>query len=254
MKRCKLILLISIVLMIAPPAAAHAERQEIRYQTELGYPPYKYIQNGYLTGFDINLTSMIFEKQDYLIQYSTGEWEETYKRLIDGEIDTTGLMAVTEERKKQALFSKPVFKSYISVYSRQALKEEVKLSTLKNYKVGVGEGQYSEMVLHGKAGVSHYIEYATVPEALEALQKGEIDLLFENQGVVDYLIVERGLTGDIIRKMSNLYPEDIAYGISKSAPELVSYVNARLERLQRSGAFEELYQQYFSLIRMITNP
>lgn len=120
MKRCKLILLISIVLMIAPPAAAHAERQEIRYQTELGYPPYKYIQNGYLTGFDIDLTSMIFEKQDYLIQYSTGEWEETYKRLIDGEIDTTGLMAVTEERKKQALFSKPVFKSYISVYSRYA--------------------------------------------------------------------------------------------------------------------------------------
>lgn len=45
--------------------------------------------------------------------------------------------------------------------------------------------------------------------------------------------------------MSNLYPEDIAYGISKSAPELVSYVNARLERLQRSGAFEELYRQYF---------
>jgi ABC-type amino acid transport substrate-binding protein len=81
---------------------------------------------------------MIFEKQDYLIQYSTGEWEETYKRLIDGEIDTTGLMAVTEERKKQALFSKPVFKSYISVYSRQALKEVVKLSTLENYKVGVG--------------------------------------------------------------------------------------------------------------------
>ncbi|MEK5234440.1 EAL domain-containing protein [Paenibacillus sp. FSL L8-0470] len=245
MKRCKLILLISIVLMIAPPAAAHAERQEIRYQTELGYPPYKYIQNGYLTGFDIDLTSMIFEKQDYLIQYSTGEWEETYKRLIDGEIDTTGLMAVTEERKKQALFSKPVFKSYISVYSRQALKEEVKLSTLENYKVGVGKGQYSEMVLHGKAGVSHYIEYATVPEALEALQKGEIDLLFENQGVVDYLIIDRGLTGAIIHKMSNLYPEDIAYGISKSAPELVSYVNARLERLQRSGAFEELYRQYF---------
>ncbi|OKP87156.1 EAL domain-containing protein [Paenibacillus sp. P32E] len=245
MKRCKLLLLISIVLMLAPPASAHAERQEIRYQAELDYPPYKYIQNGYLTGFDINLTSMIFENREYLIHYSTGEWEDTYKRLTRGEIDTTGLTAITEERKKQILFSKPVLKSYISVYSRQTLQEDIKLSTLKNYIIGVGKDQYSETVLRNKTDASQYIEYATVPEALEALRKGEIDLLFENQGVVDYLIVEQGLTGNIVRKMSDLYPLDVAFGVSKSKPQLVSYINGRLDRLERSGAYEELYQQYF---------
>lgn len=245
MKRCNFMLLVSIVLIIALPAAAHAERQEIKYQAELDYPPYKYSQNGYLTGFDIDLTSLIFEKQNYLIKYSTGEWETTYQQLIKGDIDTTGLMAVSEERKKDTLFSKPVIKSYISVYARKALTQSVNMSTLKQYKIGVGKDQYSETVLHGKAGISSYIEYATVPEALDALQKGEIDLLFENQGVVDYLIVERGLSGKIIRKMGNLYPENVAYGISKSSPELVPYINARLDQLQRSGAFEELYQQYF---------
>ena len=245
MKRCKLLLLISIVLILAPPAAAHAARQDIKYQAELDYPPYKFTQNGYLTGFDIDLTSMIFEKHNYLIHYSTGDWEETHKLLVDGKIDTTGLMAVTEQRKKDILFSTPVFKSYVSVYSRQAFQEKVTLSMLGNYKIGVGKDQYTAAVLQSKAGVSQYIEYATVPDALEALQKGEIDLLFENQGVVDYLIVERGLTGKIIRKMSNLYPVEVAYGVSKSTPELVPYINARLGRLQRSGAFEELYQQYF---------
>ncbi|UQZ34472.1 hypothetical protein C2I18_13660 [Paenibacillus sp. PK3_47] len=245
MKRCKIMLLISIVFMLAAPAAAHAERQNIRYQAELDYPPYKYIQNGYLTGFDIDLTSMIFEKQDYLIQYSTGDWENTLGLLLEGKVDTIGLMAVTEDRKKNALFSKPVFKTYISVYSRQALKEEVKLSTLQKYKIGVGKDQYSASVLRNKAGISEYIEYDTVPDALVALQQGEIDLLFENQGVVDYLIVERGLTGNIVNKMKDLYPEEVAFGVSKSSPELVSYINARINRLQRSGAFEELYQQYF---------
>ncbi|WP_342563955.1 EAL domain-containing protein [Paenibacillus sp. FSL R7-0345] len=245
MKRCKLLLLIGILLMLAPPAAAHAERQDIKYQAELDYPPLKYIQNGYLTGFDIDLTSLIFEKQEYLIHYSTGDWEQTYKLLTGGQIDTTGLMAVTEQRKKDTLFSTPVFKSYISIYSRQALKDRVTVDTLERYKIGVGKSQYTAAVLQSKAGVANYIEYPTVPAALEALVKGEIDLLFENQGVVDYLIVERGLTGNIIRKMSNLYPVDVAYGVSTSSPELVPYINARLERLQRSGAFEELYQQYF---------
>ncbi|QSF45454.1 EAL domain-containing protein [Paenibacillus tianjinensis] len=245
MKRCKLLLLISIVFMLAPPAAAHAERQDIRYQAELDYPPYKYVENGYLTGFDLDLTSMIFEKHKYLIRYSTGDWEETYKLLRSGRIHTTGLMAVTEQRKKDILFSTPVFKSYVSVYSRSALKEKVTLSTLGKYKIGVGKDQYPETVLQSKAQVSQYIEYATVPDALKALQNGDIDLLFENQGVVDYLIVERGMTGKIIRKMSNLYPVEVAYGVSKSMPGLVPYINARLERLRRSGAFEELYQQYF---------
>ncbi|CAM4211002.1 EAL domain-containing protein [Paenibacillus typhae] len=245
MKRCKCLLLISILLMLAPPAAARAERQDIKYQAELDYPPFKYIQNGYLTGFDIDLTSMVFEKQEYLIRYSTGDWEQTYQLLTSGQIDTTGLMAVTEQRKKEILFSTPVFKSYVSVYSRQALKDKVTLGTLGNYKIGVGHSQYSAALLQSKAGISKYIEYPTVPDALEALVKGEIDLLFENQGVVDYLIVEQGLTGNVIRKISNLYPVDVAYGISTSSPELVPYINARLERLQRSGAFEELYQQYF---------
>lgn len=247
MKRCKLLLLISIVLMLAHPAAAYAERQEIKYQAELEYPPYKYIQNGYLTGFDIDLTSMIFEKNEYLVHYSTGNWEQTYRRLTGGGIDTTGLMVVSEERKQDILFSRPVLKSYISVYSRQGLQGEVTLGTLRKYKIGVGKGQYAETTLQNEAGIppSEYIEYATVPDALDALRQGEIDLLFENQGVVDYLIVEQGLTGNIIRKMSNLYPQDVAYGISKSKPELVSYVNARLEHMVSSGAFEELYQQYF---------
>lgn len=247
MKRCKLLLLISIVLMLAHPAAAYAERQEIKYQAELEYPPYKYIQNGYLTGFDIDLTSMIFEKNEYLVHYSTGNWEQTYRRLTGVGIDTTGLMVVSEERKQDILFSRPVLKSYISVYSRQGLQGEVTLGTLRKYKIGVGKGQFAETILQNEAGIppSEYIEYATVPEALDALRQGEIDLLFENQGVVDYLIVEQGLTGNIIRKMSNLYPQDVAYGISKSKPELVSYVNERLEHMVSSGAFEELYQQYF---------
>lgn len=247
MKRCKLLLLISMVFILAPPAAANAERQEIKYQAELEYPPYKYIQNGYLTGFDIDLISMVFEKQEYRIRFSTGEWEETYRKLAEGSIDTTGLMAVSEERKQDVLFSRPVLKSYISVYSRQELRDEVQLDTLGKYRIGVGKGQHAEAILQSEIGIpsTEYIEYATVPEAVEALRQGKIDLLFENQGVVDYLIATQGLTGNIIRKMSNLFPQDVAFGISKARPELVSYVNARLTRLERSGAFEGLYQQYF---------
>jgi diguanylate cyclase (GGDEF)-like protein/PAS domain S-box-containing protein len=245
MKRYKLLLLISLLFMFVPLTAAHAEREDIRYQVEVEYPPYKYIENGYLTGFDIDLSGMIFENENYLVHYSSGNWADVYSRLIQGDIDIAGLVAVTQGRKQDMLFSAPVFKSYISVYARRGLKKEVNLNTLADYKIGVGNGQYPEMVLRNKLGITDYIEYATIPEALKALQKGEIDLLFENQGVVDYLIVEQSLAGSITKEMSNLYPRDFAFAISKSAPELVGFINERLDRLRRSGAFEELYQHYF---------
>ncbi|MFF2909338.1 EAL domain-containing protein [Paenibacillus sp. NPDC057934] len=246
MKRCAFLLLISILLIFTfPAAAAHGQRQEIKYQAELNYPPYKYIQNGYLTGFDVDLISMIFDKQGYLVHYSTGDWGDVYERLTHGEIDTTGLMVVTDERKQEALFSVPVFKSKISVYARQTLKEEVTLNTLGRYKIAVGKNQYTETMLRDKANIKQYITYSTIPAALDALKKGEVDLLFENQGVVDYLIVDQGLTGTIVHKLSDLYPVNVAIGVSKSKPDLVPYLNSRLERLKQSGAFEELYQQYF---------
>ncbi|MEK5183091.1 EAL domain-containing protein [Paenibacillus odorifer] len=245
MKRCTMLLLIIFLLLLVPPTAAHAEREDIRYQVELEYPPYKYVENGYLTGFDINLSTMIFEKQDYLIHYSTGQWDEVYSRLIQGDIEIAGLMAITESRNQEVLFSDPVIKNYISIYTRRELEDEIDLKTLGSYKIGLGNGQYSATVLNSKVGITNYIEYATTPEALKALEKGEIDLLFENQEVIDYLIAEQKLKGSIIKKMSNLYPRDVAFAISKSAPELVTYVNERLDRLHRSGAFEELYQHYF---------
>ncbi|OMD80771.1 EAL domain-containing protein [Paenibacillus odorifer] len=245
MKRCTMLLLIIFLLLLVPPTAAHAEREDIRYQVELEYPPYKYVENGYLTGFDINLSTMIFEKQDYLIHYTTGQWDEVYSRLIQGDIEIAGLMAITESRNQEVLFSDPVIKNYISIYARRELEDEIDLKTLGSYKIGLGNGQYSATVLNSKVGITNYIEYATTPEALKALENGEIDLLFENQEVIDYLIAEQKLKGRIIKKMSNLYPRDVAFAISKSSPELVTYVNERLDRLHRSGAFEELYQHYF---------
>ncbi|MDT3428211.1 diguanylate cyclase (GGDEF)-like protein/PAS domain S-box-containing protein [Paenibacillus forsythiae] len=244
MRRFKIGLLLFILLNLLPDAA-DAARREVVYKAELDYPPYKYIQNEYLTGFDIDLTSMIFQKPDYLVRYGSDSWNRVYRQLSGGEIDTAGLMAVTEERKKKVLFSKPVMKIRISVYARQGLKEYVHPRDLGGYKIGVGEGHYSEDILRNGLGVSGYEAYPTVADALNALRRGDIDLLFENQSVVDYLIVEEGLTDSIVHKMRNLYSADMAYGISKASPELVSYINARLKQLKQSGVFEQLYQQYF---------
>lgn len=249
MKRIRMLLIAGMLVFLIMAgldlATVEAERRVVRYQTELDYPPYKFSQNGFEMGFDLELTHLIFKEQDYTLEYSASSWEEVYQALAEGSADTAGLMAVQEERKQDVLFSKPVMRTYVGVYAREDFRGSLGKDELNQYTVGVGKGQYSEEILQSEAGIATYRTYPTVEEALLALERGEIDLLFENENVVDYLIVKREMTGEVHKVLEDLYPRDVAYGISKKTPELVHYINDRIDDLKRSGVYEELYLKYF---------
>lgn len=223
--------------------------ETIRYQSEIDYPPFKYLDNNILTGFDIDFTRLVFLRTDYNLVFSAGNWPETYDRLKNSQIDTAGIIAVADERKNDVLYSKVVLESHIAAYMKRDINlkdyDKLKLEDLKNYKVGTGLEQYSESVLINELGFKPYATFQTVENAIDALNNNEIDILFENQEVVNYLLIKKGLQTVIEPKLANLYPVDAAYGVSRNKPELVSYINKRIDALQKSGVYEELYQRYF---------
>lgn len=234
----------AVILLILSVQVAFADVSVIYFQNEPDYPPFRFLKDGQFKGFETEMTGMIFRDEDYSVQYSSGTWDSTYEKLKLGQIDTCGMLAITDERKDEILFSKPVFKAYLSIYAKKD-GPDINLSNLSNYKVAVGKGQYAESILKEKAGVSRYITFETVGGALDALARGQVDALFEDQNVVNYMLIERGLKGTIVPTLTNLFPEDISYGVRKGNPELVDYINQRITELQKSGVYEELYQKYF---------
>lgn len=245
MKRLKSYTLIVLLLFFFMPAIPiKADVKNISYQAEINYPPYKYMNNGHLSGFDIELTNLIFKNEDYNLSFTTDNWDKIYERLKKGDIDTCGFIVVNDERKKDVLFSNPVINSHIAVYTRSDFNK-ISLNDLDKYSVGVGKAQYPEYILKNNLNISNCKEYIDVEKAVDALASGEIDVLFENQEVVNHYIIIKGLKGTITAQASNLYPQTMAYGVKKSNPELVEYINKRLAQLQKSGVYEELYQNYF---------
>ncbi|RQW10934.1 EAL domain-containing protein [Paenibacillus rhizophilus] len=85
MKRCKVIVLFFFILLLLLPGAAHAARKEVAYKAELDYPPYKYILNGYLTGFDI---------EQYFFNHSEDYAKSMRLRTISGIAIGCCLLAV----------------------------------------------------------------------------------------------------------------------------------------------------------------
>lgn len=243
---------ILLFFLCAGQAYAEAEPGQIktiRYEGEIEYPPYKYNEDNMLTGFDIDFSRLIFLKTDFNVTFTLDSWPVVYEHLKNGETDTCGMLAVTRDRKDEILYSKTIFKSHIAVYSKKegALKRfgGLKLEDIDKYRIGTGSKQYSETILTSVLNIKPFKTYNTVEDEIDALNSGEIDILFENQEVVNYLLIKKNLVGSIEPRITNLYPMDIAYGVRKDYPELVSYINKRLTALENSGVYEELYQRYF---------
>ncbi len=243
------VLFLESIIVFAASGDSPGTQNVVNYSSEWDYPPYKYIDDYSLTGFDIDLTKLIFRDDDHNLVFSVDDWNSVYDDLINNRIDTCGMLAINETRKKEVLFSDVVSDAYISIYSKISYNgkeiKELKLEELGKYKIGVGKGQYSEDILINKLGIKPYKTYNTIEDAVKGLKNEEVELLFENQQVVNYLLIQNDLVSAFETEVGNLFPVELAYAISKSRPDLVQYINKRLNELKGSGAYEELYQKYF---------
>ena len=221
----------------------YQEPEIIRYQVDSNYPPFSFANEGDLIGFDFALTNIIFPSYEYKLEYSTDSWDKVYSRVTNQEIDLAGVIGVTDARKKDVLFSNTLFKSYVSLFTLYDFGT-VSVNDLDDLKVGVGKGYYTETILKDELKID-YIAYTDIGLAVQDLQNEKIDVIFENSYLIRNILIKQNLSGIIIDNVSNLYPREHAYAVSKDKPELVTFINKRIDEIQANGTFETIYQSYF---------
>lgn len=224
-------------------SSIYTDPEVIVYQVDSNYPPFSFVNEGDLIGFDFYLTNIIFPTHSYILDYSTDTWDNVYHRLINQEIDLAGVIAVTEERKKEVLFTKPLFNSYVSVFTLQDFGS-ISIDDLSSLRVGVGEGYYTESILKNDLKIS-YKAYPNLQDSIDDLLSGKIDVLFENSHLIRNILIKQNLSGIIVSNISNLYPREHAYAVSIDRPDLVEFMNTRIDELISNDVFEEIYMSYF---------
>jgi len=217
---------------------------KILYQVDESHPPFEFSSGNEVYGFGIDLAKIIFGTGNYDVQYYSDTWSNVYERIVKREIDICGLLVVTNDRKKDILFTKPVVKTHRAVYAKTSLAIN-DISDIANYRVGVQKSDHSETILQNDLGIKNYFTFKDLEECILALKEGRIDIVFGNQEVTNYLLVKHQLSNEISPHILNLYPLDLAFGISKSRPELVSFMNNQIKKLQKSGLYEQIFLKYF---------
>lgn len=249
-KLSKLIIYIILSVFVLTPSTIHGDNSKkapapyVIFQVDGSHPPFEIASGNDIQGFGMDLSNMIFSSYNYDVRYSYDVWDKVYTRIKNGSIDICGLVAVTREREKDMLFSKPVVKTYRAVYGKRNLELD-DIKDLSRYIVGVQKSDLGESILVNELKINNYKVFNDLEEGIKGLEQGEIEVLFGNQEVTNYYLVKNQLNNEIVPHIINLYPVDLAYGISKKRPELVTFINGQLETLQKSGLYEQLFQKYF---------
>jgi len=155
------------------------------------YPTMGFKENGEVTGFDIDIAKAVGEKLGVEIEFVYIDWDAKVLELEAGNIDMiwNGL-TITEDRKKEILFSKPYFNNRIVVLT---LKDSPinSISDLSDKNVGVelqSSGQSALEASEVFGSINEMIKYTTITEAVLDLKAGGIDAIVADEIFARYAV------------------------------------------------------------------
>jgi polar amino acid transport system substrate-binding protein len=155
------------------------------------YPPMGFKENGEITGFDIDIAKAVGEKLGVDIEFVYIDWDAKVLELEAGNIDMiwNGL-TITEDRKKEILFSKPYFNNRIVILT---LNDSMinSINDLAEMNVGVELQSSGQSALESSVvfeSIEEMVKYTTITEAVLDLKAGGIDAIVADEIFARYAV------------------------------------------------------------------
>jgi polar amino acid transport system substrate-binding protein len=214
--------------------------------TSAGFPPFEYIKDGKIVGFDVDLMKAIAESQGFDVEFQDISFDSLIPGLNAGTIDIVAAgMTITEERAKVVDFTAP----YYSANQALLVKEG------SGNNINVLYGDHNLAVQTGTTGD------LWVEENLEktGLLTGKVtrfdtfvlavqDLINENvDGVVlDTPVAQRYAQENPVKMVAEIITgEEYGLAVAKGNKELLEKLNKGLQDVQESGKMDELLKKHF---------
>lgn len=214
--------------------------------TSAGFPPFEYVEDGKIVGFDIDLIKAIGELKGFDVEVKDISFDSLIAALKTGNLDIIAAgMTITPEREKVVDFSIPYYSANQAVIVKEGSgknltalfgKNDVGVQTGTTGDLWVTENLKDKGILTGR--VVHYDTFVLV---ISDLINGNLDVVV--------------LDTPVAKRFSELKPVEIVaeiitgeqYGIAvkEGNSELLQMINEGIEELRASGKMDELIDKYF---------
>lgn len=218
--------------------------QTIKLGADVTFPPFEQMENGKVTGFDIDIINAIAKEANLKIEeeIKTMDFQGLIPAIQTGSIDVAVAgITIKPERAEQVNFSKPYYKSGISLLVKKD-STITGVPDLKGKTVAVKLGTTGDLLMSKEQGVT-VKRFNNIDEAYRELQNAGADaVVFDNPVHQNYINTGHEnvkVVGDL------LTGEDYGIAVTKKDAELVKKIDAGLDKIIASGEYEKIYQKYF---------
>jgi ABC-type amino acid transport substrate-binding protein len=220
----------------------NSEEGKIVVGCDTTLPPFVYIEDEKIVGFDIDIATEIAERMDKELEIESIKWDFTYQIPEDLHLDMMiSAIPINEEKEKLVDFSIPYFvmKYMLVALSETDIKakedlEGKSIGILKMNKAGLDE----DYLLNYKI-----VDYDDVVLMFDDLKNKNID------GVICSLPITVGMMAENEGFYSVLDTVDSTkeYGIVfNEGSEIREEVNGIIEDMMNDGTYNNIYNKWFS--------
>jgi polar amino acid transport system substrate-binding protein len=226
--------------------AAPAGAKVLKVGAETTFPPFEFQdeKTKEYVGFDIDLLKAVAKQMGYEVQLQSMGFDGLIPALEASQIDVVAsAMTITDERAKKVAFSKPYYKSGLSIVVK---KDNTAIQSFKDLEgkriavqIGTTGAEEAKKIKNAKVR-----EFNSTAEAFLELKAGGVDAVVNDLPVNQYYLTQGG-SKDAKAVGEVLNAEEYGIAIAKKNKELADKVNKALEEIQKNGEYEKIYVKWF---------
>ncbi|VBB05506.1 ionotropic glutamate receptor [Lucifera butyrica] len=228
--------------------AAPAKAKVLKVGSDTAYAPFEFQdeKSKQYVGFDMDLIQAIGKQMGAEVQVQSMNFDGLIPALEAGNIDmAVSAMTITPDRAKKVNFSKPYYKSGLTIVVKSDNNTIHSFKDLEGKRIAVQIGTTGADEAK-KVKDAKIREFNTMPEAFLELKNGGVDAAINDKPVNDYFIKEAG--GKDAKQVGEpLTAEDYGIAISQKNTQLVEDVNKALDTLKKNGEYEKIYVKWFGV-------
>lgn len=236
---------------ISPSRAA--DWATIRIATEGAYPPFNFVEDDKLQGFEIDVAKALCERMKTECVFVLDDWDDLIPDLKKRKFDAiVASLEITEERRQKIALTKRYYRTPAVFMARKDTDlSAVTPQALKGRKLGAMSGTVYATYLEDlyKPG-SEISLYANQDEASLDLALGRIDaVLGDKIALTEWL--KRGQEASCCAFLADA-PDDVSYfgegygiGLRKADGDLKRLFEEALDGIQADGTYARIRARYF---------
>lgn len=236
----KIFLMFAMIFMFAACGGNKEAAQKVYVVgTNAEYPPFEYVENGEIAGFDAEIIKEAAKRMGIEYKWLNTNFDGLIPALQTKKVDIViAGMSVTPEREKAVNFSIPYLTSNVAIVTNS--KNPIKnMNDLSGKSYGVELGTTKEASAR-KIDGAEVVPFSSTTGALVALKSGKID----------GMVLDESVSSKYIEKNPELVLVGIMEGEPKAAAfnkddkELMENFSKVLEEMITDGTVAELREKY----------